>query len=696
MNTSRPAKTPLSAKDHGKPPALLQSRAKAWTFLALVFLAVQFAALFSTPQENQVDSSHAECAAHMVVTGNWVTPYTDGVRYLEKPPMYYWMAAVDYEIFGFHAFATHLPLTLSVLGLAILAWFWGRHAYGERAAFYAALSVLTAIGVFLWTRFFIPDVILIFFLILGLYMFFTALQDNKPYRYYVAYAAIALALLSKGLIAIVFFWGALIPYLLITGEWRRWREMRLFTGTLLFLAIGAPWHILCGLANPDQGHPIGNVPTWGNVHGFLYFYFINEHFLRFLGTRYPRDYGKEPAWVYWTCQLVWIFPWSLYVPIGIRRAWRNRKNFFAELRSDRTDTIHLLEPNISTLDASLSAARLRFRARTNLLLAIYSAFIIVFFGISGTNDQYYTFPAYFGLLMILVGALASAEESPDALDPNSGTSRSLRRSHIAFAVIGLLISAALGWGLWTSRNLPYSNDVGALLARRGVGDYTMAMSHIFDITGRSFSGLRLPAGLALAAFFIGPLAAWFLRRRARHFESTLTVGLTISVFLIAAHIALIRFSSMLSSKPFAVTINRLTHSNNNSYSLICYGDESECSSVVFYTHHFSPPYAYLAHGKNWYFEPDPKHNGGTDDLFGSALIWGSDYPDTPNVFISDTNLSAMWGRGKRKFLYVPSDFYHHIHKLLAGRLYEIQDVANNTLYTDRPLSPQQQLLLRQK
>src|SRR6185437_16130355 len=115
----------------------------------------------------------------------------------------------------------------------------------------------------------------------------------KPSRFYIAYASLAVALLAKGLIAPVFFGAAVIPYLLITGEWRRWREMRLFTGILLFLAIGAPWHILCGLRNPDQGHPVGNIPHPGNVHGYFYFYFINEHFLRFLGKRYPHDYNKQ-------------------------------------------------------------------------------------------------------------------------------------------------------------------------------------------------------------------------------------------------------------------------------------------------------------------------------------------------------------------------------------------------------------------
>lgn len=677
-----------------KPPALLQSRTKVWTILILVFLAVHFAALFSPGLLDDVDSSHAEAAAHMAVTGDWVTPFVDGVRYLEKPPLYYWLAAIDYHIFGFNVFSTHLWLALSVLGLAIIGWIWGRRAYGERAGFYAALAMLTAVGVFLFTRFFIPDAILTFFILLSLYMFFTGLEDKKPYRFYIAYGSVALALLAKGLIAIAFFWGPIIPYLLITGEWRRWREMRLFTGTLVFLAIGAPWHILCQLENPGHGHPIGNVPTWGNVRGFFYAYFINEQFLRFLGTRYPHDYNRQPPGVYWIGQLIWLFPWTLYLPVVIRRAWRKRGQFLRDLRHDSTDTLHLLEPGVNAFQASSAATRLRFRARSTLFLALYAGFILIFFSLS-TNQEYYTWPAYLAILLIITGLLASDEETPDAQNPRSGTSRWLRGTHLAFVVVGLVVAGLLAWGLWSSRNLPYIPNIGVLLAHRGVGDYTMATSHFFDITTKAFSALRLPALIAFFAFLIGPLVTWYLRRRGHHLESTVSLGLTAAVFLIAAHIGFVRFAPLLSSKSFAVTINRLTDGNNNSYTLLCYGDQSESSSVVFYTHHFVAPYAKLVHGKYWYFEPDPEHNGGSKDLFGSTMIWGSDRPDTPNVFLDDTNLVAMWGHGKRKFLFVPGPYYQHIQKLLGGRLYELEDSSNKTLYTDRPLTPQQQFELHQ-
>src|ERR1700761_8835908 len=300
---------------------------RAWTLLLLVFAAVHFAALFAPPLLDDADSTHAAAAQYMARSGDWVTLKVDGIRYLEKPPLPYWLAAADYHLFGFNVFATHLPLSLGVLGLAILAWSWGRRAYGERAAFYAALGMLTSAGVFLWTRFFIPESILTFFIGLALYCFLTGLEDRKPARIYLMYASLAIAVLAKGLIAPVFFLAAVIPYLLVTGEWRKWRLLCIPTGLLLFLAIAAPWHILAGIRNPDHGNPVGNVPTPGHVHGFFYFYFINEHVLRFLGMRFPHDYNRQPWYVYWLGQLIWLFPWSLFLPVVVRRGWRNRHLF---------------------------------------------------------------------------------------------------------------------------------------------------------------------------------------------------------------------------------------------------------------------------------------------------------------------------------------------------------------------------------
>ena len=131
-----------------------------------------------------------------------------------------------YKIFGENTFATHLPNALAMLGLAWLSWLWARRAWGERAGLYAGLGVLTSVGPFLFTRFIIPEAILALFLLIALYALITTLEGGGPLRIYWMWAGVALALLTKGLIAPVFFLGAAIPYLLLTGQWRRWKALR--------------------------------------------------------------------------------------------------------------------------------------------------------------------------------------------------------------------------------------------------------------------------------------------------------------------------------------------------------------------------------------------------------------------------------------------------------------------------------------
>jgi 4-amino-4-deoxy-L-arabinose transferase-like glycosyltransferase len=285
-----------------------------WILFAAIFASVQFASLFTPPLLDDVDSSHAQAAQYFAEHSDWISAKVNGLRYIEKPPLPYWLSGALYKVFGENVFASHLPNALAMLGLAWLAWLWARRAWGDRAGLYAGLGVLTSVGPFLFTRFIIPEAQLSLFLLIALYGLLTGFERGRSARFYLMWAALALALLTKGLIAPTFFVGAAIPYLLLTGLWRRWRLLKPVTGPLLFLAIAAPWHILCGLANPDQGHAIGNHPTAGNVHGFWYFYFINEHYLRFFGQRYPHDYNKLPGAAYWLLHLVWLFPWSLFLP----------------------------------------------------------------------------------------------------------------------------------------------------------------------------------------------------------------------------------------------------------------------------------------------------------------------------------------------------------------------------------------------
>jgi 4-amino-4-deoxy-L-arabinose transferase-like glycosyltransferase len=666
-------------------PRQLPSLLATWLLFAAIFAAVQFASLFTPPLMDDVDASHAQAAQHFAESGDWVTAKINGIRYIEKPPLPYWIVAGSYLVFGENTFATHLPNCLAMLGLTWLAWLWACRAWGPRAGLYAGLGVLTSIGPFLFTRFIIPEAQLSLFLLIALYGLITGLESNRPARFYWSWACVALALLTKGLIAPVFFLGGAIPYLLLTGQWRRWRQMKPVTGFLLFMAIAAPWHILCGLANPDQGRAVGNHPTFGNVHGFWYFYLVNEHYLRFFNLRYPHDYNKLPSAAYWLLHLVWLFPWSLFLPALAAIAWKTRRRWLQHLRPEAEETAELHLGNAGREDAACHVSLLRFRIRSIWLLSLFSAWTLLFFSIS-TNQEYYTFPVWPPLFILIAASVAGIEErrAPEDNPPLLSTAW-LTGAQGFFAVVGVLSAAVLCWGLRDSRHLPYVADIGTLLAHRGVGNYTLSMSHFFDLTGASFAALRLPAALAAITLLIGPAAGWLLRLKAGapsdrssslgwrggHLAATVSLALTMSVFLIAAHIAFARFDPMLGSKQLADTIVR---KGSPADSFILYGEQSDASSVVFYTHHFF-------HGKPAFMVLPRCGQHGE----GTPLLWGSCYPDAPDIFLSEDQLSKVWGTGERKWLFAEDKNQAKAESLLAGRLVHVQSIADKALWTDRPL-----------
>lgn len=608
--------------------------ARSVLVLLSLWLAIFLAAAATPSLLDDADATHAQAAQAMLRTGDWVTLHVNGIRYLEKPPLPYWMAASSLGIFGENSFAIHLPLALTVLGLALLGYAWGRRAFSERAGFYAALFTLTSAGVFLFTRIFIPDALLSLLLALSIYAALRALDVHSlhPRRWaWIMWSALGCAVLTKGLVAIVFLFAALGLFLILTREWRRWRLLHPLTGIGLFFAIAAPWHILAALHNPAV--PLPAHSGFPSRAGWTWFYLYNEHVARFLGTRVPRDYNKLPASLYWALHIVWLFPWSLFFPASVALGWRERQRLrHSDWRS--------------------------FSGRSVLLLIIFAAIILGFFSLS-TNQEYYTFPVYLPLLLLTAAGLAKIEQKPRA--PRA----TLTFAHAALTVLGLGIAFALAYGLWTSRHLAFVPDIGSLLAHRGVGDYTLSMSHFFDLTGPSFAALRLPAALAAAAFAIGPVTAWILRTRRHPLASTLTIAVTAATFLIAAHIALIRFAPMLSSRDFASAIQQLEsdHSIAPDTQVMLYGDQAYGSSIPFYLGH----QVELVDGRS------------------TSMLFGSLFPDAPHIFLTHDDLLAEWGRGPRKVLFVPLEKRDDVDRILGPHQILLKETSGKALLTDRPL-----------
>jgi hypothetical protein len=176
--------------------------------------------------------------------------------------------------------------------------------------------------------------------------------------------------------------------------------------------------------------------------------------------------------------------------------------------------------------------------------------------------------------------------------------------------------------------------------------------------------------MAAIALLVGPALGWILRARDKHLPATLSVALTSAVFLVAAHITFARFEPLLSSRQLADTI---VAKGSPSDSLIIYRDQSDASSVIFYTYSFLRKPAYIV------VEPcSPDRNG-------SSLLWGSCYPDAPHIFLSEDQLSRNWGTGERKWLFAQDTRQSRAEQLLVGRLYPVQSIADKALWTDRPL-----------
>ena len=602
----------------------------AYLALAAVFLAVYVGSMFTPPLLDDADSTHAEAAREMAASGDYVTLHINGVRYLEKPPLPYWIVAFSYKLFGVNEFSTRLVMVLSVLLLGALALAWGRRAFGERAGIYAALFIYTCAGVYLFTRVLIPDALLSLLIAAAMYFFLTALEpDAKAWRWYAGYAAMALGVLTKGLIALVFPFAAAVIFLAVTGEWRRWREFRLATGVLLFLAIAAPWHILAGLRNPGTAEH----------HGFFWFYFVNEHFLRFLGKRYPQDYNKLPAALYWSLHLVWLFPWSFYFPAAVKsavEAWRRRET----------------GNQVARVEAKNGADE--FAARTRLLCWVLAGVVLIFFAIS-TNQEYYTFPAYLPLLLLIADGVARCERQECATGKRAGW---LAASTAAIAAIGIVASILLCVGLWQSRALPFQPDIGKVLTEQDIEQYTFSMTHALDLSYASFAALRLPAMLAAAALLVFPGLAFFLRTRRRHYAATWTLGAGMALFLIAAHIALGRFGPYLSSKQLAQEIAARARPEDK---VMIYGDQAFGSSLLFYLRRQVD----LVEGRT------------------TSMWFGSTFADAPKIYLSDADLLREWAGGGRVFLFVPQYEKRRVDGLLPER-FVIAELSGKYVYSNRP------------
>lgn len=485
---------------------------------------------------DDVDAVQAAISRNMLDSGDWVTAHLDGVRYLEKSPLKYWLIAIGFKLFGVHDYVARLPIALAAVALCWLVTRIGTWAFNARAGLFAGLCLSTCIGLFLFTRILIPDVILTLTITLAMWAFLRALEEEEPRPKLwalVCAASIGTGLLLKGLIAAVFPMAAGFLYLLFTKQLllkRTWQRLKPFIGLAIILVIAAPWHILAAIRNP---------PVWyfsfysgpGQYHGFLWFYFMNEHVLRFLNTRYPRDYNTVPRLAFWLFHLLWLFPWTVYLPTIFKLGFRP---------VDR-------------------AGKMR------LLAICWTGFLLIFFTFSSTQE-YYSMPCYPALALLLGSAMAS---------PDTNFANWRRRGEIVLASIAILAAMAIAFILARTWNLPTPGDIANALTTQDSNAYTLSLGHMGDLTLASFAYLRLPLIVAGIAFLAGAIGLFLLKGDRRYFAPALMMVL----FLHAARLALVTFDPYLSSRPLA---NALIQAPPGT--LIADNQYYTFSSVFFYAH----------------------------------------------------------------------------------------------------------------
>ena len=632
-----------------------------------LWLILFFTALFSPPLLDDADATHAQAARAMATTGDLVTLHVDGVRYLEKAPLPYWLVALSFKLFGFNTFATHLPQALAVALLALLGHRWANQAFGARTAFYTAVAILTSSGVFLFTRIFIPEVWLSLFLATSLFALLKSLHPTLqpatnlgappsatvspsakvgihhipiadpaeqpsvawyagPHFYpYILWTSLALAVLTKGLVALVFFFGTATLYLALTGEYRFVRRTKPLTGLLLFLVIAAPWHIFAGLRN-----------TGGmNGHGFFWFYFINEHVLRFLGRRIPRDYNKLPGYLFWLLHLVWLFPWSLFLP---RFAAHHRLRFLRKSRREHPanrkasafipGSHHQLRRNAPS---SFSASSPPSSSSSSLSRPTRSTTP------SPPTSRSSSSPA----------PPSPAPSRPTPIDPTSPPlGHASPTPPLPFSGMAIAISPrSTASGPHATRLSSPTSETSSPTAESGTTPSPCPTSSTSPDPASPPCACR-PLS-PLFAFAIGPAIAWMLRHAApphrrhhHHRLHQLPSSSSPPTLPSSASPRCSRPEDIARQDPAARTT--ITASLRDRQILL-YGDQSYGSSIPFYL----GEQVFLVDGRT------------------TSMLFGSTFPDAPPLFLTSTDLLNAWGTGPRKILFVPLEKRDQVDHLLG-------------------------------
>ena len=640
-------------------------RSSSLALIVSFWAVLQIGGLFTPGLLDDVDSVYIQIAREMLQRHDFVTPTIDGIRFFDKPPLMYWMAAGSMHLFGIHDWAARLPLTLGVLALLLAVYALGIRFYSgvtqpspcappDRGGLYAALAMATAIGPYLYTRFYIPDILIALWMTLSVHLFLIALDritqnqgapsvraladgwdaklhnptHNSALLPCLGFAAVtALNLLTKGFIGIVFPLGFVLLYLAFTRQLNLLTKLHLIPSTLVFLAIAAPWHILAAIRNPPIPMPTGvGLPAHA---GWAWFYLYNEHIARFLGKRIPHDYGQVPIPIFWALLLLWLLPWVAFLPAALLDAYRTLRspkpatNLRFDSDANFSPAHELGAPGLAseTWVSRISALPNDRRKEAALSCLLWAGIILGFFTLS-SRQEYYHLPALPALALLVGGLLAAASSRTKTLAVRAG----LRGSLYFLVPLGTLLFLVCGYFALTAPTPHPGVTLNDALSRNPYF-YNLSLGHIFDLTGEAMGFFRGPLlTVALCMLALGPIA--YIVRKRNTFAANLLVAASMAGVLLAAHQGLVRFYPILGSKGLAEAIDAQYHPGDL---ILIDGELTSGSTLLFYTPQSAAP-IYLVNG----------HINGP--------WFGSFYPDAPHIFLDNTQLDHLWSGPHRIFL----------------------------------------------
>src|SRR3989338_735808 len=339
------------------------STKQVWWLLIAIAL-IWFANLEYRTLIKPDEGRYAEIPREMVVSGDWVTPRLNELKYFEKPPLQYWATATAYTLFGEHQWTSRLWTGLTGFAGILLVWFAGLRLFGREAAGHAALLLSSSLLYVLMGHINTLDMGVTFFLTSGIVglLLAQAQTDKTKQRNWmlVAWAGLALAVLSKGLMGLVLPGAALFIYCIVQRDFGVLKRMHWLPGLAVFFAITAPWFVLVMQANPE----------------FFERFFIYEHYTRFT----TKDLGRYQPWYYFIpILLAGALPWTVLM---FDSMWR---------------TLH----NSSQPDRMFNSER---------FLLIWAVFIYVFFSVSGSKLPSYLLPMFPALALLMGKRIAAMRE----------------------------------------------------------------------------------------------------------------------------------------------------------------------------------------------------------------------------------------------------------------------------------------------